>query len=192
MEGALRDSEQRFRALAEATSEGVAIHERGIILDANQHLAELLRLHARGNHRDACAGFNGAGIPRNCCPKHCWLCAPVRGRWTAQRRLSLHGELRGKEIPYRGKRVRVTTILDITEQKQAETLRLAIYRISEAAHDAQSLDALYNCIHNIVGELMPAANFYIALHDKATDTMSFPTLWMNTIQGLRLASEREG
>jgi PAS domain S-box-containing protein len=50
----------------------------------------------------------------------------------------------------------------------------AVYRISEAAHAASSLDDLFSDIHAIVGELMPARNFYIALYDTATDTLSFP------------------
>jgi hypothetical protein len=35
--------------------------------------------------------------------------------------------------------------------------------------------ALFSELHAIVGDLMPARNFYIALHDPTTDTLSFPT-----------------
>ncbi len=64
-------------------------------------------------------------------------------------------------------------LTDITEKKRAEKVQGAVYRISEAANSAESLERLYSEIHRIVGELMPANNFYIALHDSTTDTLNF-------------------
>lgn len=43
-EGALRESEARWRGLAEAAFEAVLVHERGRILDANRACAEMLRV----------------------------------------------------------------------------------------------------------------------------------------------------
>ncbi len=41
MEEALHESEDRFRRLSEAAEEGIAIHDKGVILAANQMLAEM-------------------------------------------------------------------------------------------------------------------------------------------------------
>ena len=41
-EAALRDSEQRYRTLAAAAFEGIAISEQGVLLDANEQLAQVL------------------------------------------------------------------------------------------------------------------------------------------------------
>jgi PAS domain S-box-containing protein len=60
------------------------------------------------------------------------------------------------------------------DHERAEQIQRATYRISEAAHASSTLDDLYREIHRIVGELMPAKNFYIALYDAATDTVAFP------------------
>ncbi len=68
----------------------------------------------------------------------------------------------------------MTAMQDITERKAAERLQRAIYRIALAAQSEPSLEALYGAIHTIVGELMPAANFYIALLDEVGETLSFP------------------
>ncbi|PWB67416.1 MAG: hypothetical protein C3F14_02245 [Deltaproteobacteria bacterium] len=68
----------------------------------------------------------------------------------------------------------LVTAADVTERRRAEQTQLATYRISAAAHTATSLQTLFAAIHGIVGGLMPARNFYIALHDPATDTISFP------------------
>src|SRR5438552_1727241 len=45
--------------------------------------------------------------------------------------------------------------------------REALFRISEAAHDAASLSELYGLIHGIVSELMPAQNLFIAIAAEA-------------------------
>jgi PAS domain S-box-containing protein len=60
------------------------------------------------------------------------------------------------------------------ELQRAERLQRAIYRITEAAQSASSLEQLCGAIHAIIGELMPARNFYIALYDPDTDFLKFP------------------
>src|SRR5881396_208298 len=69
---------------------------------------------------------------------------------------------------------RVWSFRDVTESKRAQQIQLATYRISEAAHAARTLQDLFAAIHEIVGELMPAKNFYIALYDPADDLLTFP------------------
>ena len=74
-----------------------------------------------------------------------------------------------------GKPVRmVGSTMDISKRRREETIRDAIYRISEAAVTAKDLPAFYQAVHRAVDTLMPARNFYIALHDAGTDTLSFP------------------
>ncbi|PYV17306.1 MAG: hypothetical protein DMG21_08765 [Acidobacteria bacterium] len=62
---------------------------------------------------------------------------------------------------------------DITERKRAERLRDAAYRIAHAAGSAESIEAFFRSAHKIVGELMPADNFYIALYDSPSGILSF-------------------
>src|SRR5438445_3641837 len=63
---------------------------------------------------------------------------------------------------------------DIDEHKRAQTLSSALYRIAERTSAASHLQGFYASIHNIVGELMNARNFYIALYDPATELLTFP------------------
>jgi diguanylate cyclase (GGDEF)-like protein/PAS domain S-box-containing protein len=70
--------------------------------------------------------------------------------------------------------VRVAVAHDITELKRAESAQAALLAISEAAHSAEDLLALFRCIHQIIGELLPASNFFVALHDREKDELSFP------------------
>jgi len=73
-----------------------------------------------------------------------------------------------------GTKKSIASLLDITARKRAEKARAATYRISEAAHAAEDLQELFSAIHQIVGELMPAKNFYIAVYNPATHMLHFP------------------
>jgi len=74
-----------------------------------------------------------------------------------------------------GKQVAVYVLYrDITEQKRTELLNSALYRIAEKASSAEDLQQFYAAVHSIVGELMYAHNFYIAVCDTETQTISFP------------------
>ncbi|WP_137886646.1 diguanylate cyclase domain-containing protein [Pseudomonas sp. 2FE] len=70
--------------------------------------------------------------------------------------------------------LRVAVARDITKRKQAESMQAALYSISEAAHAAKDLLALFQRIHQIIGELLPALNFSVALYDEKNDQLSFP------------------
>ncbi len=65
-------------------------------------------------------------------------------------------------------------VRDITDTKRAELLQDAVYRIAQAADAAPSLNHLYPVVHAIIQEVMPANNFYIALHDDREDLLTFP------------------
>jgi diguanylate cyclase (GGDEF)-like protein/PAS domain S-box-containing protein len=70
--------------------------------------------------------------------------------------------------------LRVAVARDVTELKHAESMQAALHAISEAAHSAEDLLALFRHIHQIIGELLPASNFFVALYDKKKDQLSFP------------------
>ncbi|OOG38113.1 diguanylate cyclase [Rhodanobacter sp. C05] len=70
--------------------------------------------------------------------------------------------------------MRVAVARDITELKRAESMQVALHAISEAAHSAADLLALFRNIHLIIGKLLPARNFFVALYDEKKDQLSFP------------------
>ncbi len=71
-------------------------------------------------------------------------------------------------------RVRIAVAHDITELKRAESMQTALLAMSEAAHTAKDLLALFQRIHQIIGELLPAKNFFVTLYDERHDELSFP------------------
>lgn len=69
---------------------------------------------------------------------------------------------------------RVAVARDISDRKRDEAMRLAAHAISDATHETPDLPALLKTIHEIVGELLPAKNFFLALYDAQKDELSFP------------------
>ena len=65
-------------------------------------------------------------------------------------------------------------VQDINEHKLVEKLQNSLYKIAQAADQAQSLNSLYPAIHGIIQEIMQANNFYIALYDEKNDLISYP------------------
>ncbi len=60
------------------------------------------------------------------------------------------------------------------EHARSERVQAALYRIAEAASAATDLPSFYRTVHEIVGGLMYAQNFYIALHDAERGRMNYP------------------
>ena len=116
-----RESEERFRRLAESAFEGIGIHDDGRIIDLNSRLAEMLGYEVSevlGRHvidfvapesKVQVAGFMEAGTDEAyehlAVRKDGWV-FPI--------------ETQGKPLPGGGGRVRVAAVRDITERKRAE------------------------------------------------------------------------
>ena len=64
--------------------------------------------------------------------------------------------------------------LEIAERKRAEHLQGALFQIAELSSRHGDMVEFFRSLHGIVGELLYAQNFYIALVDSAADTVSFP------------------
>ena len=60
--------------------------------------------------------------------------------------------------------------------QRAEVVQSALYEISEAVHATTNMEQLYEQLHNIVGRLISAKNFFIALTEKSGDNtvITFP------------------
>ncbi len=63
---------------------------------------------------------------------------------------------------------------DISDRKRAQALTSALYRIAEKASSTHDLQQYFAAIHGIIGELMCAHNFAIAIHDPESQLLSFP------------------
>jgi PAS domain S-box-containing protein len=120
-EQALRDSEQRFRTLQQASFGGIGLHSKGTIIDCNQGLCDIT-----GYSYQELIGFNGL-----------LLIAPEWRDFVLEKIMSSYEkpydvegvrkdgtryvlEIHGKNIPYENTTIRVTEFRDITERKRTE------------------------------------------------------------------------
>jgi diguanylate cyclase (GGDEF)-like protein/PAS domain S-box-containing protein len=83
-------------------------------------------------------------------------------------------EVKFGEVRIGGKRLFPTVLRDVSGRVLAEARQAALQKISEAAHGAPDLRTLFPRIHAIISELLPARNFFVALHDADTDLIHFP------------------
>lgn len=118
-ETAVRESEERFRRLADATTEGIAVSEHGRILYSNQVMATLYGYEPQElagkpildlvapESRDLVAQHLQTGTEK-----------PYEGVALRKDGSTFPYEVRAKSIPYDGRQVRVAAIRDLTPVKQ--------------------------------------------------------------------------
>jgi len=124
---ALRESEERFRTLANATFEGIGISEHGRIVDANEQLVEMI-----GGTRSELIGQEVALLvaPEDRDRVMASILSGMENH-TEHRMFRRDGtpiivETHGRTIAHQGRQVRITAIRDITERKRAdEALRVS-------------------------------------------------------------------
>ena len=120
-EEALRESERRFRTLSEESFEGIAIHRKGRILEANQPLATMF-----GYELSEVPGMHAldftAPESRDLVLQSILSKSREPFEFTGLRKdgTTFPVEVCGRPIPYQGMMVTVASLRDITEHKQAE------------------------------------------------------------------------
>jgi len=134
----LRDSEEQFRLLSEATFEAIVIHEEGVVLSANDQYFKMF-----GYEPDEILGKDM--VSKTIAPEAFEL---VRKRIAAGNIESYEStglrkdgtrfpiEVRIRKMKYKGRLVRFGAIRDITERKQAEEKFRHLAAIVESSNDA--------------------------------------------------------
>ncbi len=178
---ALWESEEKFRNLAEQSPNMIFINRKGRIVYANEKCEEIMgytreELYSPDfdflvliapEFREKIKGNFNRHLRGEDVPPYEYSILTKAGK-------RIEAILTPKLIDYEKEKAILGTITDITEQKKAENIKGSIYKISEAVHSARDLGELFCSIHAIIGELMPAKNFYIALYDKDKERLSFP------------------
>ncbi len=63
---------------------------------------------------------------------------------------------------------------DITERRRSERLQAALYRLAEVSRISESVNEFCASVHEVVGQLIPSEDFYIALRGEATHSFAYP------------------
>ncbi len=165
------DNEEHFRRWYEAAFEGIAIHERGAVIEANQALATLL-------HREL-QELPGSNVldwftraSRDLIQESLLLGTfrPFEAVAVRTDNSEVHLELFSKRIPYRGRDVTVTAFRDVTERRRASIAaaaeqerleagyhrQLALANLSARNGDPADAAPLLECIVQTAAVILPA------------------------------------
>jgi len=201
----LSQSEERFKVLAQEVVEGIVLSENGRIIDANRSLTEMF-------------GYDLGEL----IGKDAIVLTPPEHREMVRRRISDEDtrpyesmglkrdgtvfpiEIRPRHLPYSGRRIRVTSVIDLTERKhQEEALRQseALYRtVVEQAEeniflvDAKSRrvldanDALLRSLGYTDDELQEMTLYDIVAHDQKSIDLNIGRIME---EGRRSLGERQ-
>lgn len=177
LEFQIRDDEQRYKMMANLTTEGILIHNNGIVIDANQSLLRLLNTTIQEvKNKNIIELFSASEKDKQIIYNN--ISNKLENSYQVAAKLAngtiINLEIQPKNLFYKGKNLRVALVRNISEKKKEEKKNFALYKISEAVHDSSNLNELYSIIHKILSELIPVENFYIAIYDDAADRISFP------------------
>ncbi|MDD2467892.1 MAG: PAS domain S-box protein [Desulfobulbus sp.] len=148
VEEALRESETRFKALHNASFGGIAIHDKGIILECNQGLSRMT-----GYSIDELTGMNGLLLisekTRDLVLSNILSGyeKPYEALGVRKNNEEYHLRLEARNIPYKGKNVRAVEFRDITEHKQAE--ELIQKRILSLTQPVEATEVKFEALFNL-------------------------------------------
>jgi PAS domain S-box-containing protein len=117
----LRQSEERFKLLAQEVVEGIILSENGKIIDANRSVTEMF-----GYDLGELIGKDAIELTQ---PEYREIVRqrisdedtrPYESRGLKRDGTTFPIEIRPRHLPYSGRRIRVTSVIDLTERKQAE------------------------------------------------------------------------
>ncbi|MEA5563906.1 PAS domain S-box protein [Anabaena sp. UHCC 0399] len=137
-EQALIESETRFRLLAEATFEAIAITEKGILVDTNQAYTEMFGYESSEVIGMRVMDFTAPEYREQVMQK---MLSGDEGVYETvclcKDRTTFPAEIRARVMSYRGRTIRMAAIQDITSRKQAEqaTVLAERNRLAQEIHD---------------------------------------------------------
>ena len=169
---AAAELDERFRRWYEATFEGIAIHEKGVILEANQALATLLRCDAASlNGQNLLDWFTRAS--RDVIEESILLgnFRPFEAVARRSDKTEVHLELFTKRMTYGGKDVVVTAFRDITERQRAAAAlnaeqgrlqqqyqrQLALAQLAVNIGEATEVSRVLDCVAETGATVLPAS-----------------------------------
>jgi len=139
-EQALRDSEERFKALHNASFGGIGIHDKGLILECNQGLSDMT-----GYPLEELIGMDGLRLiaeqSKETVMKHILSGyeKPYEAVVLRKDGTEIPIRLEARNIPYKGKQMRVVEFRDISENKRAEEER---ERLQDQLTQAQKMESV--------------------------------------------------
>ncbi|MCU1284731.1 MAG: multi-sensor hybrid histidine kinase [Acidobacteriales bacterium] len=179
-EKALLESESKFRAVSDTASSAIYIHNNERFLYVNRASEEI-----SGYSSEELLNMNPFDLV--------YVKDHELVRTRAMQRVTVGGtpqryeyriyrknrevrwvDFSASTILFGGESAIIGTAFDITERKRVEQMQAALFRIADRANAAEDLGEFFAAVHAIISDLMHASNFYIALYDENSKTITYP------------------
>lgn len=182
-EQALRQSEEKYRTLFNRSGDGFFLMDE-LFRDCNTKACELWRCDPDDIIGHSPVEFSPEFQPdgrRSTDAAREFIYAAMAGK--PQRFYWLHkrkdGDLLDCEVSLAGVEVDnehliLAIVRDISERKRAELEQEIILRVLQIANAHDDQDQMISMIFAEIGKLVPIENYYLALYDSRTETVSFP------------------
>lgn len=184
----LLESEERFKALSDASFGGIIIHDKGLILDCNQGLSDMT-----GFTIDELVGMNGLNLIEPDSLEQ--VLENIKNGY--DQRYEVEGvrkdgsayplAIKGKNIPYKGHEVRVIEFNDITERKQAEEEKA---KLEIRLQQAQKMEAIGTLAGGIAHDFNNILAVILGYADLAKNDASPGTPFKKDIDQILIAANR--
>ena len=185
-EDALHESEQKYKDLFEKSDDAVLILSDNQFIDCNMATVKMLRYNDKKElinthpsvlspekQPDGRLSYEKAEEMINIALKK----GSHRFEWD-------HKKSDGEVFPVEvlltsitssdGKKIIHTVWRDITDRKRAELIQKTLYNISNASIKSDNIENLINLIQKELSSIIDTTNFYVALYDPESDTISLP------------------
>lgn len=174
------ETEERYSSLIESLPDGILVHRDFEVAFANAALKRMVGLAESTDVRGS--RLENYLTPDSLANARRRAEAMSRGETTTGfeffgRRVDgsiFPVEVTSQLTAYEGRPAIQTVVRDLTARKASERSQAALFRIAQASSKAESLDELLRSVHSIVGELMDARNFFVAIADPSAETFTFP------------------
>jgi len=193
-EKALKESEERSNLLLQATTEGLCFHDQGLVLHSNKRLVEIFGydsleeiLALQINVIQFTAPESRELVRKNFTSGYS---EPYEAMGLRKDGSTFPMMLHGRQIPFEGRTVRIASVRDLTEQKQAEEEKLKAQKIAEEhkklALVGQIAGKMAHDFNNILGIIM--GNTELSLMDckDAGARKTFELIFEQTLRGKNL------
>ncbi len=191
-EKALQESEERFRNLSSMTSEGIMIHDEGIVVDANEAFAGLLGFSSPFDLIGKPILQDAPLTPESIERIHAHRSAPSTETYEIEICLpdgsQRFAETSGRQVTYAGRMCRLISLRDVTARRQAEE---ALRASEEQLRQSQKMEAvgqlaggIAHDFNNLLFAILGYSEFLLA------DANSLETSARRDLDEIKRAAER--
>lgn len=180
-EAALRESEQRFRRLSDASFEGIVVHDGERIVETNVTLAHLFGYEPGDGIGTPLVDFIAPEAREQVVANiRAGLEAPYETVGVRKDRTTFPIEARARQIEYKGRMLRVGVVRDLTDQKKAlAALRESETRFRQFADNARDVLWIYDVVRNRLEYVSPA--YERIFGRKATSLVEGTADWLDAV-----------